>query len=123
MKLKGLSLGQICDSFAYHSIEKLMWSTKQPCFSSWGKLGLSHRKRCFLFHKPFQERREYTFIFCLEDTSCHNIKKIRVLNGWQQLLAGSFCRFIRALLQLDFCKFNWTSAKVKGRVRVSTEIE
>lgn len=47
MKLKGLSLGQIHDSFAYHSIEKLMWSTKQPCFSSWGKLGLSQRKRCF----------------------------------------------------------------------------
>lgn len=38
-------------------------------------------KGAFFFHKLFQERREYTFIFCLEDTSCHNIKKVCVVNG------------------------------------------
>lgn len=123
MKLKGLSLGQIRDSFAYRSIEELMWSTKQPCFSSWGKLWLSQRKKVLFFHQPFKEGKGHAFIFHLENTSCHNLKKPRVVNGWQQqFLAGNFCSFIRALLQLVLCKFNWTSAEVQGRVRVSIEM-
>lgn len=75
------------------------------------------------FYEPFQEGKGHTFIFHLEDTSCHNLKKACVVNGWQQqFLAGNFCRFIRALLQLVLCKFNWTSAKVQGKVRVSIEV-
>lgn len=118
MKLKGLSLGQICVSFAYHSIEKLMWCTKHLVSA----VGTVMEKKVLFFHKPFQERKECTFMFLLEDISFHNVKKAYVVNGWQQFLAENFCRFIRALLQLDLCKFNWTSAKVKGRVRMSTEM-
>lgn len=74
------------------------------------------------FHQPFQEGKGHSFIFHLEDTSCPNLKQAHVVSGWQQqFLAGDFCRFIRALLQLVLCKFNWMSAKVKGRVRVSIE--
>lgn len=75
------------------------------------------------FHELFREGKGHAFIFHLEDTSCHNLKKARVVNGrQQQFLAGNFCRFIRAPLQLVLCKFNWTSAKVKGGVRGSIEM-
>lgn len=71
MKLKGLSLGQICDSFAYHSIEKLMWCTKHLVSA----VGTVMEKKVLFFHKPFQERKECTFMFLLEDISFHNVKK------------------------------------------------
>lgn len=91
MKLKGLSLGQIRDSFAYHSIEKLMWSTKQPCSSNWGKLWLSRRKKVLFFCQLLQEGKGHAFILHLEDKLCHNFRKARFVNGWQQqFLAGNF---------------------------------